>query len=1126
MARLSMKKNHIDYWVEDNVQKRFFEVSQFCTYLQEYLYKYLSSQIEISIQNLQSDNRRYRKQMAYRIRLVNKDEHESDKKQFFYDLMKKFLKKIPAKFYNHHDKVLKWFSWNKMTDDKMKFLQKLLNKKVNNIFTVLSLENTRLCMYYLPTETSTTADIDKLMYFIQNGILQEVIQLPLPHERSQQLENDLNNTVSQQMTNDEVLITYKCLFLEKNPKQIVILGYNKKVIEIKKQIFDIIERNIVITYKLNLLNRYQIENFIDANSDQLEKIEIKYSDFGVKLRLRLNEFSAPRHLKNEIESCIEQFWSRSSSITTFNSIQLPITVAENVEQHLLLITERTNFSIKTKLKYIDQSFVLPKASIFNNQISKSIEEQSNLFSFSSDVFKKITLTNGYIELRTGDIASQKVDTIIISTMFNGLKEGVIERLGSIDYQKTFLQNDGTMYTETNGGKLNCKQILFSNWLPKTLINTDDSLRLSIQTFMSKSMEFTIKEQHTLSIAFAVPDSCRNETILAEEMINEAKQHIEMNKLQLNISFVCLPEQQTLYEQFFNVIQKIQEPIIYFEWPTAIIEITILVPKSETDYIAKCQQRINRYISRCTSTIKLIYTNGVFQSWDQHTINSFYKYCKDRCILPKLSETNDEIELIGSTSNILEAEKKLQILAELVKQKQNPISLNQRPNSASTYSARSENMRMGTLYNIVVSYSKNDKRKCQRLINRLSEEGFSIGTTEEQVDLCAQMDKCDCIILCISENYYENDLCRDEAKYAFQTDKKVFLVKIQSCPILGWDNNLFEGKLFFHSYGSNYYFDLEYERLLIQLLQYTKPGFVSMLKQRLNRTQQRDVDEYRELPNVKQQSFNNNQIVEKSEKIKIPEFKNPFKKLPSIPTNTVKITSKQDNHVKNMISKRELSFFEERWLRKLIDISKRKSFLFTPERSSYASSGRHQFEIPANHYKIADSSILSIFSTKPNGTFFSSSCWYSGKPCGDRKIQNQTIRLCTVNMLTDESPTYGHQTGQFQIIDSLSQVFPTIVSTPDFIPRRVEIPFRSDFLGHSERSEKQMEKRRELDNPENMKHIRDKLAEYFINKYKHYTKTQMNVYLKFAQRMKDNAIEFEKFCSTATFKDCKNERVMK
>ncbi|CAF4873546.1 unnamed protein product, partial [Rotaria magnacalcarata] len=49
----------------------------------------------------------------------------------------------------------------------------------------------------------------------------------------------------------------------------------------------------------------------------------------------------------------------------------------------------------------------------------------------------------------------------------------------------------------------------------------------------------------------------------------------------------------------------------------------------------------------------------------------------------------------------------------------------RPSSSMSHStARSENItniRMGRLYNVVVSYSRNDMRKCQRLINRLTEE---------------------------------------------------------------------------------------------------------------------------------------------------------------------------------------------------------------------------------------------------------------------------------------------------------------------------------------------------------------------------------------------------------------------
>ncbi|CAF4269839.1 unnamed protein product, partial [Rotaria magnacalcarata] len=46
---------------------------------------------------------------------------------------------------------------------------------------------------------------------------------------------------------------------------------------------------------------------------------------------------------------------------------------------------------------------------------------------SSDVFNTIVFTNGSIEIRTGDISLQEVDTIVISATFNGLKEGVIER---------------------------------------------------------------------------------------------------------------------------------------------------------------------------------------------------------------------------------------------------------------------------------------------------------------------------------------------------------------------------------------------------------------------------------------------------------------------------------------------------------------------------------------------------------------------------------------------------------------------------------------------------------------------------------------------------------------------------
>ena len=218
-------------------------------------------------------------------------------------------------------------------------------------------------------------------------------------------------------------------------------------------------------------------------------------------------------------------------------------------------------------------------------------------------------------------------------------------------------------------------------------------------------------------------------------------------------------------------------------------------------ITDCQDKITRHLSRYTTSAKLTHVNDIFHSWNQHLINSFYKYCKDQCVLPKFDQTENILELIGPIRGIQAAKKKWHMFTELVQH--TPI-IEHPANSIHHLGAK--------LYNIVMSYSPKDSRRCHRLIGRLTEEGFSVGT-----DLKSNEEKCDCIILCISENYYENSSCVEEAKCAFQTNQPVFLVKIQSHPILGWDYDLFEGKLFFQLFGSEEFFDFEYGRLLLQLV---------------------------------------------------------------------------------------------------------------------------------------------------------------------------------------------------------------------------------------------------------------------------------------------------------------------
>jgi len=87
-------------------------------------------------------------------------------------------------------------------------------------------------------------------------------------------------------------------------------------------------------------------------------------------------------------------------------------------------------------------------------------------------------------------------------------------------------------------------------------------------FVSKSIEYAIKDRNSTSMAFAISDAQTNERVLVEEMIATAKKQLESKKLQLNISFILLPEQQTLHNQFFTQLGAMQDIYAQVDFPAA------------------------------------------------------------------------------------------------------------------------------------------------------------------------------------------------------------------------------------------------------------------------------------------------------------------------------------------------------------------------------------------------------------------------------------------------------------------------------------------------------------------------------------------------------------------------------
>ena len=225
---------------------------------------------------------------------------------------------------------------------------------------------------------------------------------------------------------------------------------------------------------------------------------------------------------------------------------------------------------------------------------------------------------------------------------------------------------------------------------------------------------------------------------------------------------------------------------------------------------------------------------------------------------------------------------------------------------------------------------------------------------------------------------------------------------------------------------------------------------------------------------------------------------------------------------------QLTFLEERWLCKLENISK-------PSLTTFGAPGpfyNHNDEeipigMPTNSYKISDTCVqLALSLSSYRDGFYSNRKALGGYEF--RTLSHPSNRQPIIPAVVDDEQTCE----KFTEVKSYTGVAEIVFGEnppEDFIPRRTfthDSEMRQRWyrtrhgkkkkkLRNGNRSEKQMEQRRKLDDPSIMKDRREQLAQYFLKKYKSHTQEQMDLYSTFAQRMRDNTLAFEKFCSTDT-----------
>lgn len=260
-------------------------------------------------------------------------------------------------------------------------------------------------------------------------------------------------------------------------------------------------------------------------------------------------------------------------------------------------------------------------------------------------------------------------------------------------------------------------------------------------------------------------------------------------------------------------------------------INIKLISSKVEYLKKCQQKMENYMKRCMTTLTL---DG-FNNWDQYLINVYFSYCNARCVLP-LIDDNKQIVLKGSITGIHEAQRKYQLIAASIQQKllcQQSLLETLRPmvRVQDLTSSLASTTEPSSYYNILLSYCPEDSKSCYWLADRLVNTGFSLWMNfngiANQNDILSKMDTSECIILCVSTNYFENEFCEKEAKYACETKKPIIIVKIQNFTPITWLRQLIEDKPCFQMFGSENHIDLVLDKLTLEIVSIIYFGVIVM-----------------------------------------------------------------------------------------------------------------------------------------------------------------------------------------------------------------------------------------------------------------------------------------------------------
>ncbi|CAF1342365.1 unnamed protein product [Didymodactylos carnosus] len=530
-----------------SINVKFFQNQLFCSSLKRYLSKTCNVGSEIQQQIVEEE-------VGIHIQLKGVKQYIKTAR----DVLERLFEAVQTKVYNAENtdaKVRILFIpvvyWSKRiySDFAINVIQKVMDdQKIFTIWEKTQMLSGYYVVYYFKIEPFRISEQDLTKILLNKIIYIEKIDIPdeITINFIKEIENFIFKTKQQQQDLQALDVIY-CKYSFQMKMKISLFGQQQTAKITKKHLECLINKHRIKSFKIEM-NSTQYNYLIDNCLQKLKDIETQYKDDNVKLRIRENTYHAPQYLIETIKQLITKLISYTVTFTVENIIEHNLTLADKEKSQLEYIAQKHNCKIvKIEIKTKRKICTIPKALTTSTipSTSKLIIEQSNTFC-SSFSMRKASVLNGSIEIhKARNFKSLMVDVGVISIDADARKEG-------LEF------SSGDVFDETNSGE----KILFIRWLKSSPEDNQQTVKKSIQTFLSTTLQtVTALYPNIETIAFSTHEWEKYGKQLAEEIIHEIKRQLEIRQSCWTILFVfdCFnnDEQETLYNQFSQILLQIQ-----------------------------------------------------------------------------------------------------------------------------------------------------------------------------------------------------------------------------------------------------------------------------------------------------------------------------------------------------------------------------------------------------------------------------------------------------------------------------------------------------------------------------------------------------------------------------------------